>query len=271
MVWRGDTREIYVLYDDGRYESYRDTWQEGDPVNIQGTPPPGLLAPVRGFGNLYASQPLVREKLGWATAAEVGYTMTVEVTHGGSGRYPGTSTYFTLPDNRVVNLYPFSSTWQLLPLVEVTVDNQDPAMELHGVWSLVSAPHGYRQTCAWAPLNPLVPNESGYRQYDGALSAYAYVRPELPRRGEYQVYAWWCDAPVEQRARNLEVQIHPTTGFVAYQSVRVDTTSAMGQWNSLGTYLMEPDGFITVSNLAGFTDGTVVLDAFRFVYRSPQS
>ena len=64
MVWRGDTREIYVLYDDGRYESYEDTWQEGDPVYIQDTPPPGLLAPVRGFGHLYASQPLLRESVG---------------------------------------------------------------------------------------------------------------------------------------------------------------------------------------------------------------
>ncbi|MEJ2735827.1 MAG: hypothetical protein P8189_20060 [Anaerolineae bacterium] len=116
MVWRSDTREIIVLYADGRkYEVYDDTWQEGDPVDVPGTPPPGLQAPVRGFGHLYAHQPGVREGLGWATAPEAGYTMEVETIHGGSGRYPGTSVYFTLPDGRVVNLYPFTSTWEILP------------------------------------------------------------------------------------------------------------------------------------------------------------
>jgi hypothetical protein len=115
MVWREDTREIYVLYKDGDYETHQDTWQENDPVVIPGTPPPGLYAPVRGFGNLYASQPQVRARLGWATAEETGYTMWVETRPGGSGRYPGISTYFTLPDGSVLNLYPFTSTWQRLP------------------------------------------------------------------------------------------------------------------------------------------------------------
>jgi hypothetical protein len=113
LVWRSDTREIYVLYDDGRYEICEDTWQEGDPADIADTPPSGLYAPARGFGKLYADRPCLQERLGWATAPEAGYTMVVETTPGGSGRYPGTSIYLTLPDNRVINLYPFSSTWQL--------------------------------------------------------------------------------------------------------------------------------------------------------------
>jgi hypothetical protein len=121
MVWRSDTREIYVLAtlgggeDEGRYEVHKDSWHEGDPVEFSGTPPSGLYAPVRGFGHVYANQPPVRERLGWALAPEVGYTMLVETIPGGSGRYPGRSIYFTLPDNRVVNLYPFASTWKVLP------------------------------------------------------------------------------------------------------------------------------------------------------------
>jgi hypothetical protein len=115
MVWREDTREIYVLYDDASFESYEDTWQEGVPVDVPGSPPPGLFAPVRGLGNLYAIYPRLKERLGWATATEAGYTMTVETIPGGSGRYPGISTYLTLPDNRVVNLHPFSSTWRFFP------------------------------------------------------------------------------------------------------------------------------------------------------------
>lgn len=115
MIWRDDTDEIYVLHDDDSYESYEDTWQEGDPVNVPDSPPSGLFAPVRGFGHLYANQPHLPEKLGWATAPEAGYTMTVETIPGGSGRYPGTSTFFTLPDNHVIALYPFSSTWSFFP------------------------------------------------------------------------------------------------------------------------------------------------------------
>jgi hypothetical protein len=121
MVWREDSREIYVLVDpegsanDGNYATFEDTWKEGDPVNLPGTPPAGLYAPVRGFGNLWANQPQVRAKLGWATAEEAGYTMLVETIRGGSGRYPAKSSYFTLPDGRVVILYPFSSSWQVVP------------------------------------------------------------------------------------------------------------------------------------------------------------
>ncbi len=112
MVWRSDTREIYVLYADGSYEIGEDTWQEGDPIELPGTPPVGLYAPVRGFGNLYVHRPDLHERLGWATTPEVGYTMTVETVPGGSGRYPGIGVYFTLPDGRAIELYPFSSTWQ---------------------------------------------------------------------------------------------------------------------------------------------------------------
>lgn len=115
MVWREDTHEITVLYDDSSYESYEDTWQEGDPVDIPGSPPPGYFAPVRGFGHLYADQSHLRDRLGWATTTEVGYTMIVETLPGGSGLHRVPGTYFTLPDNRGISLYPFSSTWYPLP------------------------------------------------------------------------------------------------------------------------------------------------------------
>jgi hypothetical protein len=116
MVWRSDTRQIYVLYDDATYETYEDTWNEGDPIGIEGTPPPGLSSPVRGFGKLWASQPGVREKLGWAAAAEDGYTMLIETVRENFGRYPCTGIYLRLPDNRVVHLYGFSSSWEISPL-----------------------------------------------------------------------------------------------------------------------------------------------------------
>jgi len=115
VVWRSDTREIYVLYHNGERETYADTWQEGEPIEIEGTPPQGLQAPVRGFGKLWAAQPGVREKLGWATAAESSYTMWIETIRENFGRYQATGIYFRLPDNRVVHLGEFTSRWETLP------------------------------------------------------------------------------------------------------------------------------------------------------------
>jgi hypothetical protein len=114
MVWRSGTGEIWVLYDDGRFETHADTWSEGQPVDVPEAPPEGLMAPVRGFGKLWAGRPEIRATLGWATAPESGYTMLVESMRGGSGRYPGRSHYFLLPDDRVVHLYGFTSSWEIL-------------------------------------------------------------------------------------------------------------------------------------------------------------
>jgi len=104
MVWRGDTREIYVLYDDGSYETHEDTWTEGDPIHFEEMPPQGLLKPIRGFGKLWATHPGVRGKLGWATKEESGFTMLVETVRGYFGRYPRSAVYFRLPDDRAVHL-----------------------------------------------------------------------------------------------------------------------------------------------------------------------
>jgi hypothetical protein len=41
--------------------------------------------------------------------------MRVEAILGGSGRYAATSVYFTLPNSDKVNLYPFTSTWEIIP------------------------------------------------------------------------------------------------------------------------------------------------------------
>jgi hypothetical protein len=114
MVWRSDRLEIYVLYSDGSYETFEDTWQEGEPIDLPGSPPDGLYGPVRGFGHLWAGHAHIQERLGWAMAEESGYTMQVETTHGGSGRYPGRTSYLTIPGGRVVNLYPFHPTWQFV-------------------------------------------------------------------------------------------------------------------------------------------------------------
>ncbi|HEX8221320.1 MAG TPA: zf-HC2 domain-containing protein [Chloroflexia bacterium] len=77
MFWRGDTRVIYVFLQTGRHDQYgtwfefKDTWVEGEPVpTVEGGTPDGGYVPVRGFGKLWANNPELRQKLGYATEPE---------------------------------------------------------------------------------------------------------------------------------------------------------------------------------------------------------
>jgi len=78
MIWRQDTKQIYVIYSDRTWATFEDAFKEGqvesDP-NIRA--PQGKLQPVRGFGKVWREHPEVRNKLGWATAKEQGITSPV--------------------------------------------------------------------------------------------------------------------------------------------------------------------------------------------------
>lgn len=60
MLWRGDTRQIFVLYNDGTYQIYSDTWTPDQPVDTGETALNGLILPARGFGKVWAQQPAFR-------------------------------------------------------------------------------------------------------------------------------------------------------------------------------------------------------------------
>ena len=68
MLWFGDTQMIYVLFPDGTWQSYEDTWVEGEdptfscnPLGGEEDSPP---LPRRGFGKLWCSDPSLQEVLG---------------------------------------------------------------------------------------------------------------------------------------------------------------------------------------------------------------
>jgi hypothetical protein len=71
MFWRQDTRLIYVLNNNGTWQSYNDTWnppeREWDPGIVA---PAGLWQPKRGFGKVWRDNPSVRSALGWGTMEE---------------------------------------------------------------------------------------------------------------------------------------------------------------------------------------------------------
>jgi hypothetical protein len=66
-IWRGDTREIYVLQRDGNtWSVHPDTWRPGDRIAVDAAPPPGALVPAAGFGTVWRSTPEIKSRLGWA-------------------------------------------------------------------------------------------------------------------------------------------------------------------------------------------------------------
>lgn len=71
MIWASGP--IFVLYSDGRYQKFDDTFVAGvDPESSFLSPPPGLLEPVRGFGKIWRNYPDIRTNIGWGNAPEVG-------------------------------------------------------------------------------------------------------------------------------------------------------------------------------------------------------
>lgn len=63
---------VYVLYGDGTYQRFEDTYDpDADSFSGDRTPPPGLFEPVAGFGKAWREEGGVRDALGWATMEEV--------------------------------------------------------------------------------------------------------------------------------------------------------------------------------------------------------
>lgn len=67
MLWFSDDGQIYVLFPDGSWQSFEDTWQEGEPTfacNPLGGEADSPPLPRRGFGKLWCSDPTLQETLG---------------------------------------------------------------------------------------------------------------------------------------------------------------------------------------------------------------
>jgi len=104
MMWRADTSDIFVLFDNGLANRFKDSWQ-GEPITFAETPPEGLFKPDRGFGRVWVDNPQVRAELGWAVTMEEGYIMRVQQ----SGDVPVPRLYLTWPDDTVI--YLAGNTW----------------------------------------------------------------------------------------------------------------------------------------------------------------
>jgi hypothetical protein len=105
MVWNGSTKQIYVLFPDGHWEQFADTWQVGEAEPVPGGEPPpvGQYVPERGFGKVW-TQLGGYAALGWATSTEQSYQATWETHALMDGGLTSYTPHFTLPDGRVAHL-----------------------------------------------------------------------------------------------------------------------------------------------------------------------
>jgi hypothetical protein len=79
MIWLESAGAIYVFFPDGQWQRFADTWTEAEAESDPTlTPPAGLYQPIRGFGKVWREHAGVRERLGWATSVELGYTSAVQ-------------------------------------------------------------------------------------------------------------------------------------------------------------------------------------------------
>jgi hypothetical protein len=111
MIWLGAENRIIVLYSDTAYatkvSNFMDDW-DGSPICDLGPPPEGKLHPERGFGHIWCTHQIVRDRLGWAIEPEIGYetilqrTTLVKYNH----------TYLRAADGNVWHLLPESSGWE---------------------------------------------------------------------------------------------------------------------------------------------------------------
>jgi len=66
---------IYVIYNDGTWQVFTDTWDSSQPFDDPNIAPPSdREQPVAGIGKVWREQASVRDKLGWAYSDEVGFT-----------------------------------------------------------------------------------------------------------------------------------------------------------------------------------------------------
>ena len=115
MLWFEGDRTIYVLYADGRYESYPDDFREGDPESDRAIiPPDGLYQPVRGFGLVWRTHEQVRDGLGWGLAPEMAFQGWGQ-SYSGSGMH-NSGTFIRFVDGSVILLSHFGSTWRFVDL-----------------------------------------------------------------------------------------------------------------------------------------------------------
>ena len=112
-----DTRGIaFVVYNDGTWEAYLDTWDESLPVEDPAlVPPANLIQPTGAIGKIWRENPTVQDNLGWAVELPIPFT--------GRTQLPTVaSAYFYIDHGldglvlRLISSADVTNTWELVGL-----------------------------------------------------------------------------------------------------------------------------------------------------------
>ena len=118
MIWRSDSQEILVIYSDNTYDRFEDTYEEGEtivyPADMPDEPWDDAI-PIRGFGKVWANNPTVRAKLGWALQHEIGYNPTLQQVADGQLGNAFSHEIITLPNGQTIALLT-DGTWEVVAL-----------------------------------------------------------------------------------------------------------------------------------------------------------
>lgn len=91
---------VYVLYKNGMWEAYPDTWQSGEPVNNPSLRPPrGYFQPEYGIGKVWRNEDNVSQRLGWARSPQQPVTASYQPYEHGQMIWSQSSGIFVLYDN----------------------------------------------------------------------------------------------------------------------------------------------------------------------------
>lgn len=77
LFWRSDTMRVIAFYDGGTWMEFADQW-DGLTIVSRGSPPPGRVAPIRGFGYLWGTYDEVANRLGWGLEEEKGFCANIQ-------------------------------------------------------------------------------------------------------------------------------------------------------------------------------------------------
>ncbi|HML24542.1 MAG TPA: hypothetical protein PKD09_23015 [Aggregatilinea sp.] len=109
-IWRPDTGEIYVFYEDGQNggtsayfltTSFPSQPDSGTQAPVE-APPLERYRPTGGIGQIWENAPGVASRLGWALAPEQSYTVTFQQVATTREPAPAYLFYLTLPNGRVI-------------------------------------------------------------------------------------------------------------------------------------------------------------------------
>jgi hypothetical protein len=111
MLWRGDTRTVYVLFNEDPlvWYAFADGWVDGMDAGGGPAPTAGRYLPVRGFNKVWTENPDVQRRLGYAlTPNETGGTIAVQPFERGLmlASNLGSPTVYVFYQNNLFEAYP---------------------------------------------------------------------------------------------------------------------------------------------------------------------